>query len=80
VSRVPRPFVVYGFASVHDALFAESVLKSAGLAATPVPSPKELGDLCGIALRVAPDDAAHAERLLDSAGIPPKRRAEMRDV
>jgi hypothetical protein len=80
VSRTLRSFAVYGFSSVHDALLAESVLKSAGVAVTPVPSPKELGDLCGIALRVAPRDAAHAERLLDSAGMPPKRRAEMKDV
>jgi hypothetical protein len=80
VSRAPRPFAVYGFASVHDALLAESVLTSAGVVVTPVPSPKELGDLCGIALRVAPEDAVHAERLLESAGMPPKRRAEMRDV
>jgi hypothetical protein len=80
VRPAARPFVVYGYASVHDALCAESVLKGAGLAVTPVPSPKELGELCGIALRVDPSDADHAERLLRSAGMEPKVRAEIEDV
>lgn len=80
MSRSARLFVVYGFSSVHDALGAESVLKSAGLAVTPVPSPKELGELCGIALRVDPADADHAERLLTSAGTEPKVRAEIEDL
>lgn len=74
-----RVFVVYGFSSVHDALGAETVLKGAGVAVTPVPSPKELGDLCGIALRVAPDDAVHARRLLESAGMAPRKVAELLD-
>ena len=79
MSRGLRTFVVYGFASVHDALAAESVLKGAGLAVSPIPSPKELGDLCGIALRVEPADAPHAERLLASAGALPVKRAEFQD-
>lgn len=80
MSRSARLFVVYGFSSVHDALGAESVLKGVGLAVTPVPSPKELGELCGIALRVDPADADRAERLLKSAGMGPKVRAEIEDV
>jgi hypothetical protein len=79
VSREVRVFVVYGFSSVHDALVAESVLKGAGVTVTPVPSPKELGELCGIALRIAPEDATHAHRLLESAGIAPRKSAEIRD-
>lgn len=78
--REPRTFIVYGFASVHDALAAESILKGVGLPVTPVPSPRELGELCGVALRVAPEDSAHAERLFESAGTPARARAEMRDV
>ena len=80
MSRSARLFVVYGFSSVHDALGAESVLKDAGLAVTPVPSPKELGELCGIALRLDPADADRAGMLLTSAGMEPKARAEIEDV
>lgn len=76
----PRPYVVYGFASVHDALMAETILKEAGVAVTAVPSPKELGELCGIALRVEPEEAVRAERLLASAGKDPRGRAEIEDV
>jgi len=71
--------VVYGFSSVHDAMAAESVLNGAGVSVTPVPSPKALGELCGIALRVTPEDAAHARRLLESAGTSPRAVAEIRD-
>lgn len=79
MSATLRPFVVYGFASVHDALAAESVLAGAGVAVTPVPSPRELGELCGVALRVEPGDAVHAERVLASAGASPAARAEVLD-
>jgi Protein of unknown function (DUF3343) len=79
VSRELRTFVVYGFSSVHDALGAESVLNGAGVPVTPVPSPKEIGELCGIALRVAPEDDAHAQRLLEGAGTAPRAVAEIRD-
>ncbi|MDO8964522.1 MAG: DUF3343 domain-containing protein [Coriobacteriia bacterium] len=80
MTRAPRPWVVYGFASVHEALGAESVLKGADVTVTPVPSPKELGDLCGIALRVAPAEADHAERLLAGAGMSPRKRALTEDI
>lgn len=79
MSGEARPFVVYGFASVHDALAAESVLLGAAIAVTPVPSPPELGELCGVALRVEPADAAHAERLLAGAGAAPVARADVLD-
>lgn len=79
MSRELRAFVVYGFSSVHDALGAESVLNGAGVSVTPVPSPKEIGELCGIALRVAPVDDAHAQRLLEGAGMAPRAVAEIRD-
>ena len=80
MSRELRTFVVYGFSTVHDALGAESVLKGAGVSVTPVPSPKELGELCGIAMRIAPEDAAHARLVLESAGIAPREAAEIRDL
>jgi hypothetical protein len=75
-----RPFVVYGFPSVHDALTAEAILKTVGIAATPIPSPRELGELCGIALRVAPSDAASAERALADAGHAPRAHATIEDL
>lgn len=73
------PFVVFGFASVHDALEAESALRGAGIPSVTVPSPRELGELCGIALRLDPADAESAARLLDGAGLPPVATAEILD-
>ena len=75
-----RRFVVYGFASVHDALAAESTLVSAGVAVTAIPSPRVLGELCGIALRVEPAQARAAEEALGVAGLPPRATAEIDDV
>lgn len=75
-----RRFVVYGFASVHDALGAESALRDGGLAVTAIPSPRELGELCGVALRVEPAIAASAESILASAGILPRATAEIDDL
>jgi len=79
VSREPTRFVVYGFASVHDALAAETILKGAAVPVTPVPSPKELGELCGIALRVSPEHDEHARRLLSGAAMEPRAVAEILD-
>ncbi len=75
-----RDYLVYGFGSVHDALAAEVMLKGASIDVVPVPSPKELGDLCGIALRVEPEEGDHVERVLTSARLEWKARAEMHDV
>lgn len=80
MSHEPRLFAVYGFASVHDALTAESILKAAGVGVTAVPSPKELGELCGVALRIDPGEEDRAERLLASAGRQPRAKASMEDV
>jgi putative Se/S carrier protein len=79
VSAPSRRFVVFGFSSVHDALGAEAVLKAAGLPVTAIPSPRELGELCGIAMRVEPLDADEAERTLTRAGTQPKARTEILD-
>jgi hypothetical protein len=76
----PRPFVVYGFESTHAALAAEAVLKDLGVAVVPVPAPKSIGRLCGIALRVEPADAERAEALLSNAGIEPTARVEIEDL
>lgn len=74
-----RPFVVFGFSSVHDTLEGEDVLRAAGVPAVTIPSPRELGELCGIALRVEPADGDAAERALTSGGAHPKARADIVD-
>jgi hypothetical protein len=76
----PRRFVALGFASVHDAMAAESALKTAGVSVTAIPSPRALGELCGIALRIAPQDVEAAEAVLAQAGVPPRVSAEIHDV
>lgn len=75
-----RVFVVFGFESVHDTLAAEDVLGSAGVRAVTIPSPRELGELCGIALRVLLADAAAAEEALTRAGARVRGRAEITDL
>lgn len=75
-----RDFVVFGFGSVHDTLSGEAALKAAGVAALAVPSPHELGQLCGIALRVEPEDADVAADALVASGNPPRAQAAFRDV
>jgi ribosomal protein L7Ae-like RNA K-turn-binding protein len=80
ISGETRPFVVYGFESTHAALAAESLLKDMGVAVVPVPAPKSIGRLCGIALRVAPAESARAEELLSNAGMEPNARVEIEDV
>jgi ribosomal protein L7Ae-like RNA K-turn-binding protein len=79
VSAERRTFVAFGFASVHDTLLAEDALRSAGVPSVTIPSPKELGELCGIALRVLPDDADAAESVLVSSGASARARAEISD-
>jgi hypothetical protein len=80
MSAVLRPFVVFGFASVHDTLAAEAVLEAASIGSVVIPSPKELGGLCGIALRVAPEDARASERALSAGGHSPAAQAAIRDL
>jgi transposase len=80
VKRDLQEFVAFGFASIHDALAGESALKAAGVPATTIPSPKELGSLCGIALRVRPADARCAEDALSKAGTPAAKKAEILDL
>jgi hypothetical protein len=80
VSASLRPFVVYGFASVHDTLAAESVLKAAAIEVVAIPAPRELGELCGIALRVTPSDAEAAEHALIAGGQPPRAQGRIDDL
>ena len=79
-AREPRTFVVLGFGSTHAALDAEALLSDTGIDVVPIPAPKELGALCGIALRLEPADEDRAMRYLESAGMPPKSRLTVQDV
>jgi hypothetical protein len=79
-AREARPFVVYGFVSTHAALAAEALLKDMGVAVVPVPAPKSVGHVCGIALRVEVADAVRADSLLSNAGMEPSARVEIEDV
>jgi hypothetical protein len=80
MTQEARRFVAYGFASVHDALSAESALKAAGVVVTAIPSPRVLGELCGIALRVDPAQCRVAEHTLAACGFPPRASAEIDDI
>lgn len=73
------PFVVYGFATTHDALVAERALIAADVMHVTIPTPKSLGALCGIALRVPEPCTEAAEQALHAAGSVWTARVEMRD-
>lgn len=75
----PRPFVVLGFKSTHEALDAEALLGDLGVEVVPIPAPASIGALCGIALRLAPADETRASAYLESAGIEVTGRAEILD-
>lgn len=80
MSRTPRLFALLGFASTHDALDAESLLLDLGIDVTPIPAPKALGTLCGIALRLEVADEPRALGYLSGAGIVVGARGEVEDV
>ena len=80
-AREPRTFAVLGFATTHDALTSEQLLKDLGIDVTPIPAPKSLGGaLCGIALRIEPSDLERALELLGRAGIEPSGQGTIEDV
>jgi len=80
MAREPQPFVVLGFPGTHDALDAESLLGDLGIEVVPIPTPKSIGALCGIALRLAPADEERSAAYLQSAGITVSARATILDV
>lgn len=80
MTRPRREFVALGFASTHDALAAESLLKDLGVPLVPVPAPRELGSICGIALRFEPEDVHRAKDLLERADIAWTGEAALSDV
>lgn len=79
MSRELRLFVVYGFVSTHSALDAEALLEDMGIEVVPIPVPKDLGPLCGIALRVPPEQSERALRYMNEVGIEPSATSEIED-
>jgi Putative Se/S carrier protein-like len=77
--RPEREFVVFLFASTHDAMTAETAVASAGIPGRSIPRPATLGAGCGIALRVAPADADRVASVLSEAGLPPAGRGTILD-
>ncbi len=73
------PFIIYGFATTHDALVGERTLIASDVEHRTIPTPKTLGALCGIALRVPIGVAADAESALIAAGAPWTARVETND-
>jgi hypothetical protein len=80
MSRAPRPFTVYSFSTTHDALSAEAWLKARDFTVLAIPTPRTLGRLCGISLRVDPADAAAVEDALAEARIEIAARGVIEDV
>ena len=80
MSSDPRIFAALGFASTHDALDAEQLLADLGISVVPIPAPKTIGALCGIALRVEFADEERATSYLRTAGIEVTARTEIEDV
>jgi hypothetical protein len=77
---VLRDFVVFGFATTHDALIAEGVLLDAGLEVAPIPTPAALGFKCGLALRLPVAQAAPARSVLNKGGLAPTAEASIQDI
>lgn len=73
------PFIVYGFATTHDALVGERTLLAADITHMTIPTPKSLGALCGIALRVPEASAHDAELALTAARCGWTVRVQMQD-
>jgi len=74
-----RTYTVFGFASTHQALDAEALFDDMGIDVVTIPTPAELGGLCGIALRVPPEQAERAERYLENVGIVPSAKLSIED-
>ncbi len=75
-AHAPRRFIVLAFTSTRESLAAEAALLDSGVTVKAVPLPRHRGPLCGIALRIPPEEAARAEAALSDHGI----RIAARDV
>jgi hypothetical protein len=80
MTRQPRTFAALGFGSTHDAMDAEQLLTDLGITVVPIPAPKSIGTLCGIAMRIEVADEDRASGYLSAAGIIVSARVEIEDV
>jgi hypothetical protein len=78
--RRARPFVVFAFRSARLSLAAEETLRADGLDIRVMPLPRHRGELCGIALRLEPQDESNALMALGAAGIEVASRDEITDL
>lgn len=77
--RSPAEFVVFAFETTHQALDAEAALKAARLGVVPIPTPAEMGGLCGLAMRLPLDEGDQARSVLAEAGVPPRAETVIED-
>jgi len=77
--RQLRPFVVFAFDSTRTSLAAESALVAAGFTVKAMPLPPQRGGLCGIALRLLPQEEQAARGALHAHGIQVAARDEIQD-
>ena len=59
---------IFTFATTHQAMVAEDVLRDAGIGLEVVPPPRELSPGCGLALRVSLGGVSEAMDVLTSRG------------
>jgi hypothetical protein len=79
-SRERRPYVVFAFATTHEALEAEDALRAARVNVVPIPTPKTVGRLCGIAMRIDPAEESAALDAMQAAGVRVAERVDITDV
>ena len=79
-AREKRAFAAILFGTTHDALAAEDALKAAAIDVVPIPAPPSSEFLCGLAMRVVPDDLDCARSVLHESGIEVRSIAEIEDV
>lgn len=79
-TRERRVFEVLGFSSTHEVLDAEALLEDMGVDVVPIPAPAALSAMCGIALRIPPEELERAERYLERAGLKVVNRTQIEDV
>lgn len=79
--REKRRFVVFAFASTHDALQAEDVLQAVDIPVRVIPKPTAIGGAaeCGIAVRVPQEDAERARGVLAGGGVVPSAQIQITD-
>ena len=62
------PDAVFTFATTHQAMAAEDILREAGVPLEVVPPPRELSPGCGLALKVSLGDVPVARATLEEKG------------